>query len=45
MFDGRISIGACVFGFLVPVVLGNMIGGIALVAALNRAQVAADAKR
>lgn len=33
------------FGFLVPVGLGNMCGGVALVAALSYAQISADARR
>ncbi len=39
---GELSVGGYLGGFLVPAVLGNSIGGVSLVAALNHAQVAAE---
>lgn len=38
---GRLEVGAALGGFVVPAFLGNSIGGVALVAALNHAQVVA----
>src|SRR5208282_1046330 len=43
VFNGDASLWDYVARFLVPVGLGNMVGGIALVAVLSHAQVAADA--
>ena len=40
---GAASWGQMVFGYLAPTLIGNVIGGVALVAALTHAQVAADA--
>lgn len=45
VFDHRVSAAEYVTRFLVPVGLGNMVGGIGLVALLNHAQVAADGRR
>jgi len=42
---GELSWARYVTGFLVPAFVGNAIGGVSLVAALNHAQVAADAPR
>ena len=39
--SGLTSWGQYLFGFMVPTLLGNVLGGVALVAALNHAQVAA----
>jgi formate/nitrite transporter FocA (FNT family) len=43
-FIGRISWLDCVNGYIVPALLGNTIGGVALVAAINHAQVVAGGK-
>jgi formate/nitrite transporter FocA (FNT family) len=43
-FIGRISWLDCVNAFIVPAFLGNTIGGVALVAAINHAQVVAGGK-
>jgi len=40
-FHGTISWLDCVSGFILPALIGNIIGGVALVAALNHAQVVA----
>jgi formate/nitrite transporter FocA (FNT family) len=42
---GQVGAGAFLGGFLVPALLGNSIGGVALVAALNHAQVVAGHER
>ncbi len=42
---GQATWGQYFGGFLVPTLIGNMVGGVALVAALNHAQVAAGAAR
>ncbi len=42
---GELSIPGYVGGFLLPAFIGNAIGGVSLVAALNHAQVAADLPR
>jgi formate/nitrite transporter FocA (FNT family) len=44
VFAGQRTLWECLGRFLVPVALGNMLGGIALVAALSHAQIAADEK-
>lgn len=41
VFSGLTSLPAAIFGWWIPVLLGNVIGGVLLVAALNHAQVAA----
>lgn len=38
---GNATVGQCVGGFMVPALIGNIIGGVSLVAALNHAQVVA----
>jgi len=43
-FIGRISWLDCVNGYIVPALLGNTIGGVALVAAINHAQMVAGGK-
>ncbi len=43
--EGELSFAQYVGGFLLPAFLGNAIGGVSLVAALNHAQVAADLPR
>ncbi len=43
--SGRIGVGAFAGGFLLPAFLGNSLGGVALVAALNHAQVVAGHER
>jgi formate/nitrite transporter FocA (FNT family) len=43
-FIGRISWLQCVNGFIVPALIGNTIGGVSLVAAINHAQVVAGEK-
>jgi formate-nitrite transporter family protein len=40
---GAASLASYLVGFLIPVALGNMVGGIALVAALTHAEIAAEA--
>ncbi|MEO6598226.1 MAG: formate/nitrite transporter family protein [Polyangiaceae bacterium] len=45
VFDGKASWLQYVSGFLVPVALGNLIGGITLVAVLSHAQISADGER
>ena len=42
---GGASYGAMVFGFIVPAILGNIVGGVLLVALLNHGQVSADQER
>jgi formate/nitrite transporter FocA (FNT family) len=42
VFNGDATVWDYLYRFMVPVALGNMLGGIALVAALSYAQVAAD---
>ena len=42
---GQIGVGTFLGGFLVPALVGNSIGGVALVAALNHAQVVAGRER
>lgn len=44
VFMGRVSLADYVTGFFLPVLLGNMLGGAVLVAALNHAQVAHEEK-
>jgi formate-nitrite transporter family protein len=39
---GAVSWLTSLFGFMVPTLLGNIIGGVSLVAALNYAQVATN---
>src|SRR3954454_9273915 len=43
-FIGRISWLQCVNGYIVPALIGNTIGGVSLVAAINHAQVVAGGK-
>jgi formate/nitrite transporter FocA (FNT family) len=43
-FIGRISWLQCVDGFIAPALIGNTIGGVSLVAAINHAQVVAGGK-
>jgi formate/nitrite transporter FocA (FNT family) len=43
-FIGRISWLQCVDGYIVPALIGNTIGGVSLVAAINHAQVVAGGK-
>ncbi|HEY2408818.1 MAG TPA: formate/nitrite transporter family protein [Polyangiaceae bacterium] len=45
VFNGDASLAQALSEFLLPVGLGNMLGGVALVALLSHAQVAADEKR
>ncbi len=40
--EGRVSFFSYVINYMIPTLLGNVIGGVSLVAALNYAQVAAD---
>ncbi len=40
--SGAASLGDYLFGFLVPTLIGNIIGGTALVALLNHAQIAGE---
>jgi formate/nitrite transporter FocA (FNT family) len=42
---GNLSFGAYAFGFALPVFIGNVIGGVALVALLNYGQVVAEMQR
>jgi formate/nitrite transporter FocA (FNT family) len=42
VFTGHATVGAYVTQFLVPVLVGNTIGGTALAALLNHAPVASD---
>jgi formate/nitrite transporter FocA (FNT family) len=42
---GRLGVGGALGGFVLPAFLGNSLGGVALVAALNHAQVVAGAER
>ena len=39
---GAVSWGTYFIGFMLPTLIGNIIGGVSLVAALNFAQVASD---
>jgi formate/nitrite transporter FocA (FNT family) len=41
-FSGFSTWGHAIFGFIVPATLGNIIGGVTLVAVLNHGQVAAE---
>ena len=41
VFAGELAYGAFLFDYFLPVLLGNTVGGVTLVAALNHAQVAA----
>ena len=41
VFDGSLSAGRAIGNYMLPTLIGNIIGGVALVAALNYAQVAA----
>lgn len=42
---GSLSIGRYVGGFLVPALIGNVIGGLTLVTGLNHAQVVSEGSR
>jgi len=41
-FDGTVGWGRTVFGFILPAVIGNVVGGVLLVALLNHGQIVAD---
>jgi formate/nitrite transporter FocA (FNT family) len=43
VWSGRLSWFACVGGYMVPTLIGNVIGGVSLVAAVNHAQVVSGA--
>jgi formate-nitrite transporter family protein len=43
--SGAMSVGPMLFHFMVPTLIGNIIGGVSLVAAINHAQVVAGADR
>lgn len=43
--SGIITYGSYVTGYMIPALSGNIVGGVALVAALNHAQVVAGKKR
>jgi formate/nitrite transporter FocA (FNT family) len=45
VWGGQISLGAYLAGFLVPALLGNIVGGVSLVAALNHVSAAREANR
>ncbi|QYM78266.1 formate/nitrite transporter family protein [Horticoccus luteus] len=44
LITGQVSLGVCLGGFMVPTFLGNVVGGVALVAALAHAELAETAK-
>ena len=43
VFIGTLSLGAALSGFIIPALIGNVLGGVALVSALHHAQIRFDA--